>query len=311
MSLLGSTTRRAFLSSADRRPAWQEPPKPPTVIAKAVVLLAVVVLAVLPFWVVLSTSLSPDTQVNRDNGYTLWPQVFSLHAFGAIMQGGLLQHAMLVSVWLVVIATTVSMLFTTMLAYALSRPRVVGGKPVLLMCLFAFVFPPGMIPTYLVVSNLHMVDTYWSLAVPVLVSVFNMVIMRGFFQGLPAELYDAARLDGCGELRTLFQVVLPLSRPIIAVTAFFYGVSYWNDYFRGLLYISNTDRWPLGTLLYLLVTQGANPDANGSSSEALHTLPSNSEAMATVVVAVLPIVIVYPFLQRFFTKGVLTGAVKS
>lgn len=311
MSLASSGMRKALVGSMDQRPVWQERPKPPTVIAKALVLAAVVVVAVLPFWVVVSTSLSPDSQVNRDDGYTLWPQAFSLHAFGAIMQSGLLPHAMIVSTVLVLVATTVSMLMTIMLAYALSRPHVTGGKAVLLMCLFAFIFPPGMIPTYLVVSNLHMVNTYWSLAAPVLVSVFNLVIMRGFFQGLPAELYDAARLDGCGELRTLFQVVLPLSRPIIAVTAFFYGVSYWNDYFRGLLYISDSGRWPLGTLLYLLVTQGANPDANGGSIEALRALPSNSEAMATVVVAILPIVIVYPFLQRFFTKGVLTGAVKS
>jgi putative aldouronate transport system permease protein len=310
MSSVLATARKAARPTA-RRPAWQEAPKPLTSVAKFVALVLVCVLVLAPFWVVLATSLSSNAQVTADNGFTLWPDHPTLGSFTGILQGGLVQHAMIVSAVLVLIATAVSLAVTTMLAYALSRPGVVGGRPVLLMCLFAFIFPPGLIPTYLVVSDLHLTGSYLSLAAPVLVSVFNLVVMRGFFQGIPVELYEAARLDGCGELRILWRIALPLSKPVVAVIGFFYAVNYWNDYFRGLFYISDSGHWPLGTLLYLLVSQGANPDANGSSAAALQQLPSNNQTMATVVLAVVPIVLVYPFIQKFFTKGVLTGAVKS
>jgi putative aldouronate transport system permease protein len=300
-----------LLGEAERRPVWQERPKKITSAAKAVAVVLVSVLVGLPFWVVLSTSLSPSSQVTADGGYTLWPASFSLGAFGKVLGGSLVMHAMVVSILLVLVGTTISMTATVMLAYALSRPGVVGGRPVLLVCLLAYIFPPGIIPTYLVVANLHLTDSYLSLVAPVVVNVFNLVVIRGFFQGIPGELYEAAKLDGAGELRTLWRIVLPLSKPVIAVTGFFYAVAYWNDYFRALLYVNNEGKWPLGTLLYLLVTQGANPDAGETNNLSAAALPSNNEMMATAVIAIVPIILVYPFLQRYFTKGVLTGAVKA
>ncbi|MEY9956643.1 putative aldouronate transport system permease protein [Streptacidiphilus sp. MAP5-52] len=313
MTISSAISGRRWRSSLapEPRPAWQEKPKAATSLAKGSALILITAIAVVPFWVELSTSLSTNHQLLRNGaGFTLWPQPFSLQAYRGILQGGLITKAVGVSLGLTLVGTAASLATTVLLAYALSRPGVTGGKQVLMMCLFAFLFPPGLIPTYLVVDNLHLLNTYSSLVLPVLVNVFNLVVMRGFFQGIPSELYEAARLDGAGEWTTLLRIVLPLSKPVIAVVGFFYAVTYWNQWFQGLFYLNDASQWPLGTLLRLLVTQGSNVDANGSTAAVINQNPIAEQA-ATVVLAILPILLVYPFTQRFFTKGVLTGAVKS
>ncbi|MEU3985996.1 carbohydrate ABC transporter permease [Streptomyces sp. NPDC026672] len=293
------------------RPPWQGEPKRATSAGKAVALTLAVLAVLVPFWAVLATSLSPDAQVIRNGGWSLWPEHISLHAYRQILSGGTVTHAMLVSTGVTVVGTALSLLATTTLAYALARPGVFGGKPVLLGCMIAFLFPPGIIPSWLLVHGLHLTDTDWALILPVLISVFNLVVMRGFFQGIPGELYEAARLDGAGELQVLFRIVLPLSRSIVAVVGFFYAVTYWNNFFNGMLYIApSTGKWPLQTVLQLYVSAGASSDAAAGSEAAVHMAPQTQE-MAMVVIAVLPILIAFPFLQRFFTKGVLVGAVKS
>ncbi|MFZ4234582.1 carbohydrate ABC transporter permease [Streptomyces murinus] len=293
-----------------RRPAWQEEPRALTTAGKVLALVLITVAVVAPFWVVLATSLSSSRQVTADGGYSLWPREFSPHAFHQILTGSTAGRALVVSLLLVVVGTAVSLAATVLLAYALARPGVIGGGWVLKMTLIAFLFPPGIIPAYLVVDNLGLIDSYPSLVLPVVVDVFNLVVLRGFFQGLPGELFEAARLDGAGEFTVLWRIVLPLSRSVIAVVGFFYGVTYWNDFFRALFYLNDPGRWPLSTLLRLLVTQGVTADANGTTASALQDT-SRTTLMATIVLAVVPVLVVYPFVQRFFTKGVLTGAVKS
>ncbi|MEY9942778.1 carbohydrate ABC transporter permease [Streptacidiphilus sp. MAP5-3] len=310
MSLSAVASVRRLLLAPTQRPSWQESPRPLTQAAKGLALAVIVVAVLLPFWIVLSTSLSPLNEVNRGGGYTLWPDHPTLQAYRDITRSGLISHATVVSVLLVLIGTATSLACTILLAYALSRPNVVGRRLVLKCVLVAFLFPPGMIPSYLIVSQLHLVNNYSALVLPTVIDVFNLVVLRGFFQGLPTELYEAARLDGAGEARILLRIVLPLSRSVVAVVGFFYGVAYWNDYFKGLFYLSGADKWPLGTLLRMLVIGGNSPDSSGQS---LATLQINAQAdlMATIVVAVVPIALAYPFLQRFFSRGVLTGAVKS
>lgn len=294
-----------------RRPAWQEKPKPPTVIGKALALVALVAAVAVPFWVVLSTSLSTNQQVISDGGYTFWPHPFTLRAYLAVIHGDLVTHAALVSVGVVVVGTAVSLAATILLAYALARPGTTLSRPVTKLTLIAFLFPPGLIPSYLIVDQLHLLDNYASLVLPVAIDVFNLVVLRGFFQGLPNELYEAARLDGCGEVRMLFQIVLPLSRTPIAMVGFFYGVAYWNDFFRGMFYLNDAGKYPLGTLLRVLITTGVNPDANGSTASSLTADSPTAALMATIIIAIIPILAAYPLISKFFTKGVLIGAVKA
>jgi ABC-type glycerol-3-phosphate transport system permease component len=295
---------------ASPRPAWMEKPRPLTNVAKALALVLVVAMVLVPFLVVVSTSLASSDEVTSAGGWVLLPAHPTLTAYRDLLSGGVVTHALLVSTGITLVGTAVSLVCTVCLAYALSRPRFVAGKPILLLVLFTFLFPPGIIPSYLLVKSLGLLNSYASLFLPMTVNVFNLVVVRGFFQGLPTELYDAARVDGVKEWQMLLRIVVPLSKAVIAVVGLFYAVAYWNSFFTAFLYLDDASKWPLSAVLRLFVTQGAQLGGANASESANYQAPQTVQ-MAVVVLATLPILCVYPFLQRFFTKGVLTGAVKA
>jgi multiple sugar transport system permease protein/putative aldouronate transport system permease protein len=178
----------------------------------------------------------------------------------------------------------------------------------LMLLLGALLFTPGIIPSYLIVKQLGLLNSYWSLIVPSAVNAFNVIVMRAFFLELPVELIESARIDGAGDLTILRRIVLPLSKAVIAVIGLFYAVGYWNAFFNALLYINDNDKWPLQLVLRTYVVN--NSQLGGyAGTEAIP--PQQSLQMAILVISVVPILLVYPFLQRHFTKGVLTGAVKG
>ncbi|ADD45384.1 carbohydrate ABC transporter permease [Stackebrandtia nassauensis] len=289
------------------RPAWMGKPSPLVKAAKAVALVIVVALVLFPFWTIVATSIASPEEVIDNGGWVVIPTSFSFKAYEDIISGGIITDALLRSVGITVVGTLLSLVATVFLAYALSRPGVVGGKPILLLILFTFLFPPAMIPSYLVVQELGLKENYLSLILPVLVNVFNLVVMRGFFQSVPGELIEAARLDGAGDFRILTRVVMPLSKAVIAVVGLFYAVAYWNSFFTAILYL-DSDQWPVQAILRQYVTQ--NTAISDTAESTVQNSPQSTK-MAVVVLATLPIVIVYPFVQRFFAKGVLTGAIKS
>ena len=292
------------------RPAWQEEPRVVTKAAKAVAIAVVLALVFVPFLVVVSTSLADPADVVANGGWVLWPQHPSFAAYGEFLRGGVVGRAAVVSVAVTVAGTAFSLTATVLLAYALSRPGVFGGKPVMLLVLFTFLFPPGIIPAYLVVKEAGLLDSYASLIAPVLVNTFNLVVMRGFFQSLPAELYEAARLDGASEWAMLWRITIPLSKAVLAVVGLFYAVAYWNSWFNAMIYLDSPQKWPLQVVLRTYVLAGGQL-ADPSASEAGLLAAPQTVQMAVVVLATVPIVLVYPFLQRFFVKGVLSGAIKS
>ncbi|MGW3421774.1 carbohydrate ABC transporter permease [Streptomyces phaeochromogenes] len=294
--------------SAQTRPAWMEKPRPLTQAAKAVALVAVVLLVCVPFLVILSTSLASPEEVVDNGGWVLWPTEPTVQAYRDILDGGIVTHALGVSAGVTVVGTLFSLFCTVTLAYALSRPGVFGGRPVLLLVLFTFLFPPGMIPSFLLVKELGLLDSYGSLIFPVLINVFNLVVLRGFFQSIPDELYEAARLDGAGDWRVLWSVVLPLSKAALAVVGLFYAVAYWNSWFYASLYLES-DHWPLQQVLRTYVVAGSGL-TDTATSEGTVNAPQTVQ-MAVLVIATVPILLIYPFLQKYFTKGVLTGAIKS
>jgi len=294
--------------STQVRPGWMEKPRPLTQAGKAIALVVVVALVCVPFLTILSTSLASQREVVDNGGWVLWPTEPTLDAYRDILDGGIVTHALGVSIGVTAVGTALSLLCTVFLAYALARPNVYGSKPVLLLILFTFLFPPGMIPSFLVVKELGLLDSYASLVLPVLVNVFNLVVLRGFFQGIPEEMYEAARLDGASDLRILWSIVLPLSKAALAVVGLFYAVAYWNSWFYASLYMES-DRWPLQQVLrtYVVAGEGLTDTTTG---EGTVSAPQTVQ-MAVLVIATVPILLVYPFLQKYFTKGVLTGAIKS
>lgn len=293
------------------RPIWMERPRIPTQVIKAIILVVVVLLVVLPFLSIIATSLASQRQVAQAGGLVIIPSHPTLGAYQDIFQGGVVTRAVIVSGGITVVGTVLSLIVTAALAYALSRPGVFAARPVLLMILATLFFAPGIIPVYLVVKELGLLGTYASLILPVLVGAFNVVVMRAFFMGIPQEILDSARIDGASELTTLARIVLPLSKAVMAVIGLFYAVSYWNAFFQALIYLNNTAMWPLQLVLRLYVLQGEPLPGSTIANEAGVPPPAESIQMAVVVIATVPILVVYPFLQRYFSRGLLTGAIKG
>jgi len=294
----------------DARPVWMEEPGPLMKMGKAFTLMVIVIVMLFPMVYVLSMSFTSAEDAAR-GGLILWPQNPSLDAYRAILSGGVVQRALQVSLLLTLFGTAAQMFFTTTMAYGLSRTTVIGSKPVLYLVLGAMIFSPGMIPSYLLVKELGLINNYAALIVPGLISAWNLIIVRNFFMNIPRELLDAARIDGANDLQIFYQIVLPLSKAVLAVVALFYGVAIWNLFFNAIIYLNDTAKWPIQLVLRQYVLMGTNlASAEGLQSGAAPP-PAETIKMAIVVVATVPILLVYPFLQKYFTKGVLTGSIKG
>ncbi len=292
------------------RPAWEEKPGVVGQTAKAGVLTAVVLAVLIPLWVVLVTSLSSRETINEAGGLVVVPKGIDFSAYDIIFSGGQITRALLVSTAVTLAGTALSLVVTVLTAYGLSRPGSVGHRGLLFYFLLTFLIYPGLVPSYLVVTGLGLKNSLWSLILPGALSVFNLVVVRAFFQNIPAELLDSARVDGAGEFRILWRIVLPLSKAVIAVVGLFYAVGYWNIWFNALLYIDDNEKFPIQRVLQSFILAGQSPQTSGTAVGAALP-PTLAIKMAVVVVTVAPIAMVYPFIQRHFTRGVLIGAVKG
>jgi ABC-type glycerol-3-phosphate transport system permease component len=293
------------------RPAWMEKPSIISQLLKATVLIALVIVMLFPFVYVTAVSLSSSRDVLR-GGLILFPQYPTLESYREILRGGIVQHSLMVSVGITLVGTAADMVMTVALAYGLSRTRdVPGSKFVLYLVLGSMLFGAGIIPNYLLVKSLHLLNTYASLIVPGLIAGFNLVVVRSFFMNIPQDLIDSARIDGAGNVQVLWRIILPLSKAVLAVVALFYGVAHWNAYFNALLYLNDASKWPVQLILMQYVLQGTPLAGVVQQTANQPPPPPQSIQMAVVVLATVPIILVYPFLQKYFTKGVLTGAIKG
>ena len=293
------------------RPPWMEKETAAEKAIKLVVLAIISVLIIYPFITVVATSLATQEEITRKGGLiVLWPEQPSLGAYKSIFSGGIVTRATMVSIGITTVGTLLSLVTTTAMAYALSRP-IIFGRTILMMVLFTLLFAPGIIPNYLVVKQLGLLNTYAALILPVMISAFNLVVMRQFFMGIPQELIDSARIDGASDFKILTHIVLPLSGAVIAVVALFYAVAYWNAFFNAMLYLNNNGMWPLQLVLRNYVVQGSPIPGSASPGDEAGLPPAEAMHMAVLVVALVPILLLYPFLQRYFTRGVLSGAIKG
>lgn len=298
--------------SMHSRPAWQEKPSDLAIASKGIVLTAIVIAVLVPLWMIVITSLSDQKTIGSAGGLVLMPHGLTLGAYREVLAGGVVTRAIGVSLFVTGVGTAISLAVTILAAYGLSKPSMVLHRPILFLLLMTLFFGAGIIPTYLLVSSLGLIDSLWALILPTSVSAFNVLVMRSFFMGIEPDILDSARIDGAGEWRVLASMVLPTSKAVIGVIGLFYGVGYWNAFFNAMLYINNDAKWPLQLVLRTLVLQGSTQQGNAINELAAGgALAPIALQMAVVVLALVPILIVYPFVQRHFKSGVMIGAVKG
>ncbi|MGV9384567.1 carbohydrate ABC transporter permease [Nonomuraea sp. NPDC003707] len=313
---IGGARRAARAPRARRatRPSWQEPPTAAGQSAKGITLGGVLLVVLVPLWIVVVTSLSTRGAIGRAGGLVIWPDGLTFQAYEEMLTDSTVRTALLVSLGITIVGTALSMVVSVLCAYGLSRPRSLGHRFILVLLIVTMFVGGGLIPTFLVVTGLGGYGQWWALILPSAVSVFNILVLRSFYSSTAGELIDAARMDGASDWRILLSVVLPTSRAVTAVIALFYAVGYWNSFFNVMLYMpTESEKWPLQYVLLTYVNRGVGmPGMVNAGFGMAHaqTAPLSLQ-MAVVVLTLVPLVLVYPFVQKHFRTGVLTGAIKG
>ncbi|MDR2792863.1 MAG: carbohydrate ABC transporter permease [Treponema sp.] len=269
------------------------------------------ILMIYPFWHVVMMSFS-SVEETAKGGIFLWPKGFNLETYEAVFKNPQILTGYITTVTVTLVGTFLGTFLTAATAYALSKKYLPFGSVLMVLVLFTMLFNGGMIPGYLLIKNLGLIDNRLSLILPGLINAYNVIIMKTFFLTIPESLEESARIDGANELRVFAQIILPLSKATLATIALFMAVGYWNDYFSSVLYINSGNKWALQAVLRFMLTQTqqALTQAGVSVFSVTNTTAGSIKA-ASVVVATVPILIVYPFLQKYFVKGVMIGGVKG
>ena len=260
-----------------------------------------------PLIYVITTSFAPARDYYT-RGFFLVPSSWTLEAYQYLLNNPGFVQAFKSSVLITAVGTLINITLTSMMAYGLSESWIKGRSVINFMILFTMLFSGGLIPTYLVVDGLNLIDTYWALWLPAAISPFNVIVMRSFFRTLPYELKETARIDGCGEWRMFATVILPLAKPALATFTLFYMVGNWNTYFSAIIYLTDNSKWPLQVFLRQMLI--LNDEKIGQLNEALFTY-TPSARMAAILITALPMLVIYPFLQKHFNKGIFVGSVKG
>lgn len=271
-------------------------------------LVGLAAITVLPLLYVLAGSFAGEAEI-ASRPFFLWPEKFVTGTYAYIFSTDTFVRSIVTTVCVTLVGTVVQVMLTFTMAYPLAKRYLPGRALVLNLVIFTLVFSGGMIPTYLVVRDLGLLNSYWALILPLAINPIYLIIVKSFFQELPQALEEAARIDGCTEMGVFFKIVLPLSKPIIATFSLFYAVGIWNDYMSPLLYVNDASKWTL----QMLVRQFTSSDAANTVGQLDQTWipPEQGLKFAVIVVATLPILCFYPFLQKHFAKGVLIGSVKE
>ncbi|WP_159887794.1 carbohydrate ABC transporter permease [Paenibacillus puerhi] len=270
-------------------------------------LLMLSLLAILiPFIYVISSSFATEHEI-MSRGFFFFPKEWSIEAYGYLLSNDNFLTAFGNAVQITVTGTTINIVLTSLMAYGLSKHWLKGRRTMNFMVLFTMIFAGGMIPTYLVVKELGLLNSYWALYLTSAIAPFNLIVMRSFFQNIPAELEESARIDGCSELRLFWQIVIPLSMPAVATFTLFYAVHNWNTYFYAILFLNNSADMPLQVFLRQMLIETDSSmavDAGGYSY-------TPAVKMAAVLITAIPLLVIYPFLQKYFNQGMLMGSVKG
>lgn len=273
------------------------------------ILIVIAIVTLFPFLYVLLVSVTPTVELpNVSKNILYFPKQVDFTAYNQIFQTDTIPQGFKISLFITVVGTLLSLLITVLTAYPLSRKNLPGREVLLFMIVFTMLFNGGLIPTYLVVKSLRLIDKIWALIIPSLVSAFNLIIIKNYFLTIPDSLEESVKLDGANDFVILFKIMLPLSAPMLATIALFYAVGYWNSFFNAILYINNTRLYPLQVVLRRILFS-----ATGDLILDIETHKASMLAvrMAVIAVTTIPILMVYPFLQKYFTQGILLGSIKE
>lgn len=268
------------------------------------------IVCLLPFIHIVAGSFTTSAELLR-KGFVLIPTEYSLEAYRYIFSTDTLIRSLGVTVYLTFVGTILNVIFTALLAYPLSRKDVGGRKFVMRLVLFTMLFNGGMIPSFLLVKQLGLLNTLWSLMLPGLISAFILIILKTFFQQMPEGIEESAKIDGANDLAILFKIVLPLSMPAIATISLFYAVAHWNAFMQAVLYINNSELWPIQVLLRQIILMSSGNIGDSSLMDEGVMPPAQTVKMGVIVIATVPILLVYPFLQKHFAKGAMLGSIKG
>jgi len=278
-------------------------------LVNAAVLIGIVILTVYPFVNIIARSFSSETFIQTGQ-VNLVPRGFNLTTYRIVISDPMFWTNYRNTVVYTTVATAISMVLTTCYAYVLSKKKLWGRSVLVWIAVFTLFFTGGLIPNYILVTSLGLVDTIWAIVLPNAISVFNLLVMKSFFENMPPELEEAAEVDGVDTYRILLRIVLPLSKAVIATMTLFYAVSFWNSWFTAFLYLDHADLFPVTMYLRNLIAGATGASAAGAASGDLTQAAANIQSV-TIVLIVLPIVLVYPFIQRYFVSGVTLGSVKG
>ncbi|MDF2927056.1 MAG: transporter permease [Paenibacillaceae bacterium] len=273
-------------------------------------LVVIAAVTLFPLYYVFSVSLTSQAEYMKTP--LIWyPKGFTLENYRYLFSTPMFPRAIGISALLAVAGTALGLLVTAALAYALSRKRMLGRKTCLLLILFTTLFQPGMIPNYLLIRELNLINSLWALILPMLSSGWNIFLMKSFYDSIPESLEEAAVIDGCNDIQTWLRIVLPLSLPAMATFGLFFAVAYWNVFFNAVLYINDFTKWPLQVVLRQMLIDSNTSAGGGVALDDGQRMNPQSLKMAAVIIATVPIMLVYPFLQKHFAQGIMVGSVKG
>ena len=292
----------------DRNPRW----------ADATIHVVLIVLGLLtllsPMVNILAKSVSSSASIAADP-LMLLPRNLTAEAYHYIFETPVLMRSFGVTVFATLVGTTLNLLFTTTAAYGLSKTYIPGYRLLMWIVIVPMLFGAGLIPTYLLLKNIGLINNVWVLVFSGLVSPFNLILMRNFFWSIPAEVEESARIDGASDLQVLWHIVLPLSKPVLATIGLFYGVAHWNDFFTGLFFLTDSSKWPLQVVMRSIIIDQSMLGMGGMNAPTQDlqrmVISADNIRAATIIFSTVPILLAYPFLQRYFVKGIILGAVKG
>jgi putative aldouronate transport system permease protein len=274
-------------------------------------MIVLMILCLYPFLYVVFASISDPTAVVQHRGLLLWPIGFNPGAYGMVFDNPMILIGYANTLFYVVVGTTINIILTSLGAYGLSRGNVMLKNPIMFLITFTMFFSGGLIPIYLLVMGVGMLNTRWALVIPNAINAYNLIIMRTSFGSVPVSLEESAKIDGANDFTVLFRIILPLSMPVVAVMILFYGVGHWNAWFNAMIYLRKRELYPLQLILREILIANSTDSMMTSVSTMDKEPIGETIKYATIVVATLPILFIYPFLQKYFVQGVMIGAIKE